>query len=178
MKPITQIQLLGSEVLRRQAQPVDDFSSSEFHELLEEMQSAMLAEGGVGIAAPQLGVSLQVLIIASRPTPRYPLAPEMAPLVMVNPGFEVLNAEMRKDWEGCLSVPGIRALVPRYQSIDVRYRDVHGASQRLALRDFPARVFQHEFDHLLGLVYLDRVENNRDIISEAEFFNRVAVQGE
>lgn len=178
MKPISQIQLLGSDVLRRQALPVDDFSSSEFRELLLEMQSAMLAEGGVGIAAPQLGVSLQILIIASRPTPRYPLAPEMAPLVMVNPRFDVLEGELHKDWEGCLSVPGIRALVPRHLAIDTRYYDAHGALQRLELRDFPARVFQHEFDHLLGLVYLDRVESNRDIISEAEFFKQIAGQGE
>jgi peptide deformylase len=81
---------------------------------------------------------------------------------------------MHKDWEGCLSVPGIRALVPRYQTIKIDYQNTLGQPKQLILDDFPARVFQHEFDHLQGLVYLDRVETNRDIVSESEFFKRIA----
>ncbi|WP_446808006.1 peptide deformylase [Methylomonas sp. 2BW1-5-20] len=169
-----QIAQLGADVLRLQAQPVDDFACPEFHSLIASLQDTMLEAGGVGIAAPQIGVSRQILIIASRPTSRYPHAPQMSPILMVNPRFEVLDNDMRKDWEGCLSVPGIRALVPRYLSIDVAYQDRHGECCSLVLQGFPARVFQHEFDHLQGLVYLDRVENNRDIISEAEFFKRIA----
>lgn len=171
----TPIVQLGADVLRRRAQPVDDFTSPEFHSLIETLCDAMLEAGGVGIAAPQLGASWQILIIASRPTARYPHAPDMSPILMVNPSFEIVDSAVHKDWEGCLSVPGIRALVPRYQAIDVEYRNRLGERCHLPLQGFPARVFQHEFDHLLGLVYLDRVENNRDIISETEFFKRIAV---
>ncbi|OAI10502.1 peptide deformylase [Methylomonas koyamae] len=171
-----QIQQLGAEVLRQQAAPIDDFNSPEFRELIENMRSAMLAANGVGIAAPQLGESKRVVIVASRPTARYPRAPEMAPVVMINPRFDVVDAAMAKDWEGCLSVPGIRALVPRYRAVEVEFCNESGQSCRLTLQDFPARVFQHEFDHLQGLVYLDRVETNRDIVAEAEFFKRMAGQ--
>ena len=169
-----QIVQLGADVLREQARRVDDFTCPEFHELIETMQYMMLEAGGVGIAAPQLGESWRIVIIASRPPARYPSAPEMQPIVMVNPLFEVVDASLRKDWEGCLSVPGIRALVPRYRAIRVNYQNSQGQSVELALEDFPARVFQHEFDHLQGLVYLDRVENNRDIIAESEFFKLIA----
>lgn len=170
------IQQLGAEVLRQQAAPVDDFNTPEFRELIENMRNVMQAASGVGIAAPQLGVSKRVVIVASRPTPRYPQAPEMAPVVMVNPRFDVVDASMVKDWEGCLSVPGVRALVPRHRAVAVEFCDESGLPRRLALADFPARVFQHEFDHLEGMVYLDRVETNRDIISETEFFKRLAGQ--
>ena len=165
---------LGAEVLRQQARRVDDFDCREFHLLVENMQTLMLESKGVGIAAPQLGASWQIVIIASRPTARYPNAPEMAPLLMVNPEYQVLDANQHKDWEGCLSVPGIRALVPRYRSVQVSYLDRQGLARQIVLQDFPARVFQHEFDHLQGMVYLDRVETNRDIISETEFFKRIA----
>lgn len=169
-----EIMQLGAEVLRRHALVVGDFASEEFRQLIANLQFMMLEGNGVGIAAPQLGVSQQIVIIASRPTTRYPGALEMAPLVMVNPRYEVADATQIKDWEGCLSVPGIRALVPRYRSVQVDYQDIQGKKDRIVLLDFPARVFQHEYDHLQGLVYLDRVESNSDIISESEFFKRIA----
>lgn len=169
-----QIAQLGDEVLRLPARYIDDFTCPKFHDLLATMENMMLEANGVGIAAPQLGESWQVVIIASRPTARYPNAPEMQPIVMVNPRYEVADAEVLKDWEGCLSVPGIRALVPRYRAVKVAYQDRQGEAQELLLEDFPARVFQHEFDHLQGMVYLDRVETNRDIIAESEFFKRIA----
>lgn len=170
----TEIVQLGAEVLRLRAHPVDDFCSEEFHRLTEVMHAMMLENHGVGIAAPQLGVSLQILIIASRPTARYPHAPDMNPLLLVNPRYQVVDDTVFRDWEGCLSVPGIRAWVPRYRAVKVDYQDARGAECQIELQDFPARVFQHEFDHLQGLVYLDRVESNRDIISEREFFKRLA----
>lgn len=174
MKETPEIVQLGADVLRRQALAVDDFSCPEFHSLIDAMHQVMQQGNGVGIAAPQIDVSLQVLIIASRPTKRYPNAPEMAPLVMVNPRSHVLDDVLVKDWEGCLSVPGIRALVPRFQALQVEYQDAQGLTCQIELQGFPARVFQHEYDHLQGLVYLDRVENNRDIISETEFLKRIA----
>ena len=170
----TSIVQLGADILRQQAQRVDDFACPEFHSLLKTMRQLMLEASGVGIAAPQLAASWRILIIASRPTARYPHAPEMAPIVMINPSFQVSDATLLKDWEGCLSVPGIRALVPRFRAIAVEYQNAQGERCNLDLEDFPARVFQHEFDHLQGLVYLDRVEDNRDIISETEFFKLLA----
>ncbi|MDD1619966.1 MAG: peptide deformylase [Methylococcaceae bacterium] len=165
---------LGNPILREHARRVDDFGGPEFQQLITTLQNMMIEANGIGIAAPQLGSSWQIIIIASRPTARYPNAPEMQPVVMVNPRFEVLDTNLHKDWEGCLSVPGVRALVPRYQAIKVDYQDNQGQSLEMELRDFPARVFQHEFDHLQGLVYLDRVENNRDIVAESEFFKLIA----
>jgi peptide deformylase len=97
----------------------------------------------------------------------------MEPVVMLNPAFQPRSEERHKDWEGCLSIPGIRALVPRYRHIEVRYDDLQGKPQVRCFDDFIARIFQHEYDHLEGLVFLDRVENNRDIISEKEFLKKV-----
>jgi peptide deformylase len=98
----------------------------------------------------------------------------MPATLMVNPQFEILDASLIKDWEGCLSVPGIRALVPRYRKLKVSYQNPQGQACEMVLDDFPARVFQHEFDHLNGMVYLDRVETNTDIVAESEFFKRIA----
>lgn len=177
MSQSSPIQQLGAEVLRQTALAVEDFTASELVTLLNELMQHMQAENGVGIAAPQLGVSLQVLVVASRPTPRYPNAPTMSPLVMINPRYQVLDETLIKDWEGCLSVPGIRALVPRYPSVLVDFQDRDGQSQQIRFDDFPARVFQHEYDHLIGLVYLDRVESNRDIVAESEFYKRIKPVG-
>ena len=174
MNCVTPIAQLGAEVLRLQASRIDDFTCAKFHSLIETMQQLMLQENGVGIAAPQLGESFQILIIASRPTPRYPQAPAMAPIVMVNPEVRVTDDTLVKDWEGCLSIPGIRALVPRANAVYVSYQNPNGDHYKLDLQGFPARVFQHEYDHLIGKVYLDRVENNRDIVSESEFFKLLA----
>lgn len=169
-----QIAQLGAPVLRQKARPIDDFTDLKFQQLIATMQSAMLEGNGVGIAAPQLSESWQIVIVASRPTARYPQAPEISPIVMINPSYDIIDAQQTKDWEGCLSIPGIRALVPRYRSIVVSYQDPQGRPCQLQLEDFPARVFQHEYDHLLGMLYLDRVEDNIDIISESEFFKRMA----
>ncbi|TXL16398.1 hypothetical protein BMR04_10090 [Methylococcaceae bacterium HT3] len=109
------------------------------------------------------------MYLIHRPSERYPQAPEMDPTLMINPSFEPLSETQEKDWEGCLSIPGIRAKVPRYTQIKVSYTDTLGKLVEQTLDGFVARVFQHEYDHLDGLVYLDRVENNRDIISEQEF---------
>jgi peptide deformylase len=118
---------------------------------------------GVGIAAPQVGVSQQLMIIASRPNERYPHAPLMEPTPMINPKILSHSSEMIKDWEGCLSVPGIRGLVPRYQAVEVEYLSKDGRIERQMLTDFIARIFQHEYDHLQGKVFLERVESPEDL---------------
>lgn len=165
-----EIAQLGAKVLRQHAQIVADVHTLESLHIINTLKITLANTSGVGIAAPQISVSKQIIIVASRPTPRYPHAPVMEPTVMINPGFETLTEIKDKDWEGCLSVPCIRALVPRYRSILIHYTDLQGQLVETKFDGFIARVFQHEFDHLQGLVFLDRVENNRDIISESEYF--------
>ena len=169
MEKKCKIAQLGDLVLRQQALQVTDFNSDSTVELIETMLNILSESNGVGLAAPQIFRSLRIIIVASRPSKRYPLAPEMEPVVMINPDFVLISQVMKKDWEGCLSIPEIRALVPRYEKIKITYKDRQGKQQELLADGFIARIFQHEFDHLNGLVYLDRVENNKDIISETEF---------
>ncbi len=169
MKKPVRIAQLGDSILRLQAKKIEDVDSGAIATIIKEMLDILLESNGVGLAAPQISESVCIVIIASRPSQRYPNAPEMEPVVMLNPRFEVLSQAMKKDWEGCLSIPGIRALVPRFGKIKITYLDREGEQQEWIVDDFIARIFQHEYDHLEGLVYLDRVENNRDIISESEF---------
>ena len=170
MANISEIAQLGAPVLRLQAQVVTEPRSAEIQQIIETLQDTLAATQGVGIAAPQISISKQIIIIASRPTPRYPSAPLMEPTVMINPAFQKLSDIREKDWEGCLSVPGIRALVPRYTEILISYINQQNDLVEARLDGFVARVFQHEFDHLEGTVYLDRVEDNRDIFAESEYF--------
>jgi peptide deformylase len=170
MTNIREIAQLGATVLRLQAQVVTDIQDAEIKQLIETMQDTLATTQGVGIAAPQVSVSKRIIIIASRPTPRYPSAPLMEPTVMINPAFQTLSDSREKDWEGCLSIPGIRALVPRYKEILINYSNQQGVLVEARLAGFVARVFQHEFDHLEGKVFLDRVEDNLDIFAESEYF--------
>ncbi len=169
IKKAVEIAKLGSPVLRQQANKVEALSSCLITKVVEDMFNVLSESNGVGLAAPQISESWCIVIIASKPSKRYPLAPAMLPVVMLNPGFKVLSEQIKKDWEGCLSIPGIRALVPRYEKIKISYSDQQGDEHELLADGFVARIFQHEYDHLNGLVYLDRVENNQDIISEEEF---------
>ncbi len=169
MSKVRDIAQLGSGVLRLSAKEVNDIQSPVIQDIVADLFATLASTNGVGIAAPQISESWQLLIVASRPSERYPYAPEMEPTLMINPGFEVLSEEQEKDWEGCLSIPGIRAKVPRFKQIKVSYTDSVGVAVTQILEGFVARVFQHEYDHLQGMVYLDRVESNKDIIAEAEF---------
>ena len=169
MSQIREIAQLGATVLREQAQPVEEIHSAEIQDLMADLVATLASTNGVGIAAPQIAASWRIIIVASRPSERYPFAPEMSPTLMINPYFTALSETQEKDWEGCLSIPSIRAQVPRFTQIQIHYTDVEGQSQSQRLEGFVARVFQHEYDHLNGIVYLDRVENNRDIIAEVEW---------
>jgi peptide deformylase len=169
MTSVCVIAQLGDQVLRQKAKAVADVHDVEIVQAIEVMQSTLAATAGVGIAAPQIGQSKRIIIVASRPTPRYPSAPLMEPTVMINPYFQALSNKQEKDWEGCLSIPGIRALVPRYQQIMIHYTDQQGDLVEAKLSGFLARIFQHEVDHLEGKTYLDRVENNADIFAESEY---------
>lgn len=160
---------LGNPALREIAKPIADVSDREIQQLIDEMLVTLKESNGVGIAAPQVGRSLQLVIVASHPNQRYPKAPQMEPTAMINPKIISSSGETEKGWEGCLSVPMIRGLVPRYREIEVEYTDRQGDRQVAQLTDFVARIFQHEYDHLEGKVFLDRVENTLDLATEAEY---------
>lgn len=163
---------LGNPILRDLAQPIHQIQTPEIQELIDQLIITVTSANGVGIAAPQVGVSQQLIIIASRPNLRYPQAPLMKPTAMINPKIVHHSVTMIKDWEGCLSVPGIRGLVPRYQFLQVEYLTKEGIRKQQTLTGFVARIFQHEYDHLLGKVFLDRVETTEDLITEQEYQKR------
>lgn len=169
MSQVCEIAQLGASVLRLRAKEVENIHADEIQAVISNMFTTLADTNGVGIAAPQISASWRLMIIASRPSERYPYAPEMEPVLMINPSFEAMSNAQEKDWEGCLSIPGIRAKVPRFTQIKVSYTNSDGELGNQTLEGFIARVFQHEYDHLDGGVYLDRVESNRDIISELEF---------
>ena len=160
---------LGHPTLRQCASRVSDLESPEIQTLIDDLLETVRSANGVGIAAPQVNVSLQIMIIASRPNPRYPDAPKMDPIALINPQILDRSPETTKGWEGCLSVPQYRALVPRYRSITVEYTDRTGTVVRSIFTDFIARIFQHEYDHFLGLVFLDRLESESDLITSEQF---------
>jgi peptide deformylase len=157
---------LGHPVLRQVAQPVDSIRDKSVQQLIDQLLTTVRAANGVGIAAPQLGYSLRILVIASRPNLRYPYAPLMEPTVLINPRLIAASDEMELGWEGCLSVPGVRGQVPRHQTVEVEYCDRHGQPHRQIWHGFVARIFQHEADHLEGKVFLDRVQSEADLLTE------------
>jgi peptide deformylase len=164
-----EIAQLGNPILRQQALPVDNFIDFNFVEFIDRAIATVIEAKGVGIAAPQLFRSQRLFILASHPNERYPHAPKIPPTAIINPQIINHNDKTRKDWEGCLSVPGIRGLVPRYTQIEVEYTAREGNLERKIFTDFIARVFQHELDHLDGLVFLDRIETTKDLYSESEY---------
>jgi peptide deformylase len=166
---------LGNPILRQQATPVINCLDESVQSLIEQLIPVLNASNGVGMAAPQVGRSLQIIVVASRPNPRYPHAPQMEPVVMINPKLVSYSEELVKDWEGCLSIPGIRGLVPRYRAIEVEYTNCQGQVEHRQFTDFIARVFQHEYDHLYGKVFLDRVESSLELITENEYLKLVQV---
>lgn len=164
---------LGNPILRQIAQPIVDVTDATISALIDSLMATATAANGVGIAAPQVSQSYRLFIVASRPNDRYPNAPLMEPTAMINPKIIAHSSKIVKEWEGCLSVPGIRGLVPRYHTIEVEYLNQDGQLQRQQLSDFVARIFQHELDHLDGKVFLDRLESTQDSLSEQEYQRRL-----
>lgn len=151
---------MGDPRLLRVAQPVTAFDTPELHQLIADLTDTMAAASGAGIAAPQIGVDLQVVIFGSgKPNPRYPQAPVVPRTVLCNPLVMPLGDAEEEDWEGCLSVPGLRALVPRWQRIRYTGADPYGAPIERTVDGFHARVVQHECDHLIGRLYPMRVRD-------------------
>lgn len=162
---------LGNPILRQKAESVKQVDSDNIQKLIDDLLRTVGDANGVGIAAPQVAMGYRVFIVASRPNLRYPNAPLMEPTAMINPKIITHSDEIVKDWEGCLSIPGIRGLVPRYRQIEIEYTDRNGNLVHQQLTDFVARIFQHEYDHFEGLVFLDRIESTFDIVTEQEYQN-------
>jgi peptide deformylase len=171
IRPIAQ---LGHPVLRTPAGPIEFPLPAGARALIDDMLATLRDANGVGIAAPQVYETASVFIVASRPNPRYPDAPEMEPEVVINPEILERSEDLVKGWEGCLSIPGIRGLVPRHRRIVARYTSIAGDEVEREFLDFVARIFQHEDDHLRGIVFLDRLESTRDVVTEAEYQRQFA----
>ncbi|MGK7885688.1 MAG: peptide deformylase [Crocosphaera sp.] len=161
-----EIAQVGNPILRQQAQLVQNITDEKLQQLMDNLLSIARDANGVGIAAPQVSESYRLFVICSHPNPRYPDAPMMEPTIMINPRIISHSDEIVKGWEGCLSVPGLRGLVPRYKVITVEYLDRYGKLQQQELRDFVARIFQHELDHLNGILFIDRVEKSEDLVEK------------
>ena len=160
---------LGNPILRQKADEVENIHAPRIQKLIDDLMATVAKANGVGIAAPQVAKQDRLFIVASRPNLRYPNAPEMEPTAMINPRILANSTEVVKGWEGCLSIPGIRGLVPRYEAVEIEYIDRNGKPQKQEFTDFVARIFQHEHDHLDGIVFLDRLESTLDIITEQEY---------
>jgi peptide deformylase len=152
---------MGDPILLQQAKPIEQFDTPELHALIADMQDTMRALNGAGIAAPQIGVSLQVVIFGVGANPRYPEAEAVPFTVLINPQLSALDEELEEGWEGCLSVPGMRGLVPRYKKLRYQGKDQFGAAIDRTVGGFHARVVQHETDHLFGILYPMRIRDLR-----------------
>ena len=150
---------MGDPRLLEHAQPVPRFDTPELHALVADMQDTMQALNGAGLAAPQIGIGLQVVIFGVDHNPRYPEAEAVPHTVLVNPMLTPIGDELEEAWEGCLSVPGMRGLVPRYKELRYQAVDQYGNAIDRVVRGFHARVVQHECDHLDGILYPMRIRD-------------------
>jgi peptide deformylase len=150
---------MGDSRLLEKARPVEAFDTPELRELLEDMRDTMAHLSGAGLAAPQIGVGLQVVIFGVHRNPRYPDAEEVPDTVLLNPVLTPLGDEMVEGWEGCLSVPGMRGLVPRYRRLRYAGFDAKGNTIDRTVEGFHAVVVQHEVDHLHGVLYPMRIRD-------------------
>ena len=150
---------MGDQRLLHQAEPVTRFGTAELAGLVEDLFDTMRAANGAGLAAPQIGVNLQVVIFGFRQNPRYPEAPAVPETVLINPILTPLTEDVEEDWEGCLSVPGLRGMVPRWSRLHYEGFDQHGSPISRKADGFHARVVQHECDHLKGILYPMRIKD-------------------
>lgn len=167
IKPVLR---MGDPLLFARAEPVTQFGTAQLRALLQDMDDTMRAKDGAGIAAPQIGVSLQVVIFGVGANPRYPDAEQVPYTVLINPSLQPLGTETQDGWEGCLSVPGMRGVVPRYREIRYRGFDQMGNAIDRTVSGFHARVVQHETDHLFGVLYPMRIRDLRQFGFNEELF--------
>ena len=150
---------MGHPVLREKAKAVEKTATAELRSLVADMKDTMAAKNGAGLAAPQIGVSQRVVIFGVDKNPRYPDAEDVPFTVLVNPKITLLTREVESDWEGCLSVPGMRGVVPRYTKLRYTGTDEEGNPIDRVAEGFHARVVQHECDHLDGILYPQRMQD-------------------
>ena len=176
--PIREVLRMGDVRLLQRADELRVFDTPELHALLADMRDTMHALDGVGLAAPQIGVSLRVVIFGVSSNPRYPEAETVPQTVLINPVLTPLSDAMEDGWEGCLSVPGMRGLVPRYTHLRYQGRDEYGALIDRTVNGFHARVVQHECDHLDGILYPMRIRDMRNFGFNEAMFPGEKVQDE
>jgi peptide deformylase len=172
---------MGEPCLLLKAEPIDQFDTPELHGLIQDLEDTMQDMNGAGIAAPQIGVSLRVVIFGQKATdesknPRYPDADAVPYTVLINPVITPVNEAMDNGWEGCLSVPGMRGIVPRYTRLHYTGFDQYGNAIDRLVSGFHARVVQHECDHLDGVLYPMRIKNLKDFGYTDIFFPNQDVQ--
>ena len=156
IKPVLR---MGDPLLFARSAPVTQFDTPDLHALLQDMDDTMRSKNGAGIAAPQIGVSLRVVIFGVGANPRYPDAEEVPYTVLINPSLDPVGTQMEEGWEGCLSVPGMRGVVPRFKQLRYAGFDQYGKPVEREVGAFHARVVQHECDHLLGILYPMRIRD-------------------
>jgi peptide deformylase len=167
---VREVLRMGHPVLRERAKPVEQLGTPELLELVADMKETMAAKNGAGLAAPQIGVGRRVVIFGVDKNPRYPDAEAVPFTVLVNPKIVLLTREVEEDWEGCLSVPGMRGLVPRYTKLRYSGFDEHGNAVERVAEGFHARVVQHECDHLDGILYPQRMTDLSKLGFNEELF--------
>ena len=153
------VRKMGNQQLSSPSRPIVDLRDGMLEQVVDDMRDTMLAEGGVGIAAPQIGVNLRIIMFGFETNPRYPNESPVPFTVLMNPVIEPLSDELVDGWEGCLSVPGLRGLVPRYKKIRYQGYDVNGQYIERIAENFHARVLQHECDHLDGILFPYRIKD-------------------
>ena len=168
--PVREVLRMGHPVLREKAKPVENLGSPELKALVADMKDTMKAQNGAGLAAPQIGVSQRVVIFGVDTNPRYPDAEPVPFTVLVNPKIVMLSRDVEEDWEGCLSVPGMRGVVPRYTKLRYSGFDEDGNPIERVAEGFHARVVQHECDHLDGILYPQRMTDMRTFGFTKELF--------
>jgi peptide deformylase len=168
--PARAVLRMGDPRLLQVSRRVESLDTPELHELIVDMRDTMQALNGAGLAAPQIGVDLQVVIFGVDANPRYPEAEPVPHTVLINPELEPIGEELEEGWEGCLSVPGMRGLVPRYKRLRYRGVDPYGNEIDRTVENFHARVVQHEVDHLMGVLYPMRIEDMRNFGYTEELF--------
>lgn len=152
---------MGNALLAKPSLPVVDFATSYLDNLINDMKDTMEEEGGVGIAAPQIGANLRIVIFGFNENNRYPDEQAIPFTVLINPVINILSEEMVEGWEGCLSVPGLRGYVPRYNRIHYSGYDQNGSAISQVAEGFHARVVQHECDHVDGILFPQRIKDLR-----------------
>ncbi|WP_158970695.1 peptide deformylase [Paraglaciecola sp. L3A3] len=168
---------VGEEVLSIPAKKVDqaEFGQAPLVTFIDELLETMLAANGIGIAAPQVFDPRAIMIIASRPNPRYPDAPDMQPEVLVNPEILALSEHTVWQWEGCLSVPGLRGRIERPDWVEVSYLSQHGEAKQVRYEGFLARIFLHEYDHLIGKTWLNHITDTKNIMANDVWIEKFVI---